>query len=126
MADWMTYAEAAERLGSTPDAVRVRSKRQKWPTLKGNAPKAAVRVQIPPEVLEEADRAFSARLSNVTDQRSLDELEARIRVLEEQNAELRADKERMAEDLAGERRRVDSLLDRLSQLDRIMRTLRRM
>ena len=43
--DWLTYREAAERLGSTAEAVRYRALRGNWPRLRGNDGRA--RVQIP-------------------------------------------------------------------------------
>ncbi len=45
--DWLTYREAAERLGSTAAAVRYRALRGKWPRRRGNDGRA--RVQLPDE-----------------------------------------------------------------------------
>ena len=45
--EWWTYREAAERLGSTAEAVRYRALRGKWPRRRGNDGRA--RVQIPDE-----------------------------------------------------------------------------
>jgi len=44
---WLTYREAAERLGSTAEAVRYRALRGKWPRMRGNDGRA--RVQVPDE-----------------------------------------------------------------------------
>ena len=44
---WLTYREAAERLSSTPEAIRYRAIRGKWPRTRGNDGRA--RVQIPEE-----------------------------------------------------------------------------
>ena len=44
---WLTYREAAERLGISVDGVRMRAKRQNWPTDRGNYPNAPVRVLVP-------------------------------------------------------------------------------
>jgi hypothetical protein len=43
--DWLSYREAAERLGSTAEAVRYRALRGKWPRRRGNDGKA--RIQLP-------------------------------------------------------------------------------
>ena len=45
--DWLTYREAAERLGSTAEAIRYRALRGKWPRRRGNDGRA--RVQLPDE-----------------------------------------------------------------------------
>jgi hypothetical protein len=44
---WLTYREAAERLGSTAEAIRYRALRGKWPRRRGNDGRA--RVQVPDE-----------------------------------------------------------------------------
>jgi hypothetical protein len=43
--EWLTYREAAERIGSTPEAVRYRALRGKWQRRRGNDGRA--RVQLP-------------------------------------------------------------------------------
>jgi hypothetical protein len=43
--DWLTYAEAAEQLGSTAEAIRYRAMRGRWPRQRGNDGRA--RVQLP-------------------------------------------------------------------------------
>src|SRR5206468_5741299 len=44
---WLTYREAAERLGITADAVARRARRHKWPKLLPNRPGNPVRIQVP-------------------------------------------------------------------------------
>ena len=44
---WLTYREAAERLGITADAVVRRAGRHKWPKLLPNRPGNPVRIQVP-------------------------------------------------------------------------------
>ena len=46
---FLTYAEAAERLGIKPDSVRRRARLRKWPRRTGND--GLVRVGIPPDVI---------------------------------------------------------------------------
>jgi uncharacterized protein YjcR len=48
---WMTYAQLAERLGVTPDAIRHRSRKEGWQRQEGNDGK--IRVLIDPELLSE-------------------------------------------------------------------------
>ena len=49
---WLTYREAAERLGITADAVARRARRHKWPKLQPNRPGNPVRIQVPGEQLQ--------------------------------------------------------------------------
>jgi hypothetical protein len=49
---WLTYREAAERLGSTAEVVRYRALRGKWPRMRGN--NGRTRVQVPDERLSAA------------------------------------------------------------------------
>ena len=46
--EWLTYREAAKRLGSNIEAVRQRAIRCRWPRIPGNDGRA--RVQIPEEL----------------------------------------------------------------------------
>src|SRR5271157_5664411 len=66
---WLTYREAAERLGSTAEAVRYRALRGKWPRMRGNDGRA--RVQVPDErpntthpVRTQSTRVYEAQLIN--------------------------------------------------------------
>ncbi len=45
MDQWCTYQEAADQLGSTAEAVRVRARRQRWRRQRGND--GRVRVLVP-------------------------------------------------------------------------------
>jgi hypothetical protein len=44
---WLTYSEAAERLGSTAEAVRRRARRYNWPRMRPNLPGEPARVRVP-------------------------------------------------------------------------------
>jgi len=48
---WLTYREAAERLGITADAVARRARRNKWPKMMPNRPGNPVRIQVPGDQL---------------------------------------------------------------------------
>jgi len=49
---WLTYREAADRLGITADAVARRARRHKWPKLLPNRPGNPVRIQVPADQLD--------------------------------------------------------------------------
>jgi hypothetical protein len=51
---WLTYAEAAQQLGCTPDAVRQRARRFRWPVQRANQYGQPTRIRVPAESL--ADR----------------------------------------------------------------------
>src|SRR5690242_19405212 len=48
---WLTYIEASELLGISPEAVRALSRRQKWPRRRANAVGQPVHIIVPPERL---------------------------------------------------------------------------
>lgn len=50
--EWLTYAEASERLGIKPESVKRRARSRKWPRRVGND--GAARVLVPFERLEDA------------------------------------------------------------------------
>lgn len=50
--EWLTYAEASERLGIKPESVKRRARSRKWPRRVGND--GAARVLVPSERLEDA------------------------------------------------------------------------
>lgn len=49
--EWLTYAEASERLGIKPESVKRRARSRKWPRRVGND--GAARVLVPSERLED-------------------------------------------------------------------------
>jgi septal ring factor EnvC (AmiA/AmiB activator) len=116
---WLTYREAAERLGITPDAVARRARRHKWPKLLPNRPGNAVRIQIPADQLlrptpppalapepppradamaAEAVAALQAELARLTD---LAEQERRIAAIERRD---RLEMQRQTENLLAQLR----------------------
>src|SRR4051812_25025649 len=48
---WLTYIEAAERLGVSVEAVRAMVRRDGWPEQRANGIGQVVRVQVPPDLL---------------------------------------------------------------------------
>jgi chromosome segregation ATPase len=127
-AEWLTYREAAKRLGSNIEAVRQRAIRCRWPRTIGNDKRALIQI---PEGLTDPSQEGNDRGSqegNETASRRADErayerpfikaLEAHVETLKRQlaTAEARlaqqvaesADREaRQAADLAAERARTE-------------------
>src|SRR3954447_21775596 len=54
---WVTYAEAAERLGLTPEAVRALARRQHWPRRSPNAVGGQTWIVVPAESRAAGDAA---------------------------------------------------------------------
>ena len=86
---WMTYGEAAVRLGVTPEAVRRRAFRSNWARQPGNDGRTRVRVP---------DDAPVTRSPT-----ALPDTPALVLALEAHIATLKTDIERMTAELAGER-----------------------
>ena len=104
-AEWLTYREASERLGSNIEAVRQRAIRCRWPRTLGNDKRA--RIQIPEGFegpLREAPRKGNDRPPRRADERPLERplikaLEAHVETLKEQLAAAEARIAKQAEDL---------------------------
>lgn len=121
---WLTWPEAAERLGIKAESVQRRARARKWPRRPGNDGRARVLVppealtDNPPERLEEAPPALPPAV--LPDESGL--LERAIRA--ETRAEVLA---QQVEDLRGERDRLLTLLEarnvenRRGFLDRLLR-----
>src|SRR3954452_5784936 len=58
---WLTYAEAAERLGLTPEAVRALARRQHWPRRSPNAVGGQTGILVPADRLAANGHAESRR-----------------------------------------------------------------
>src|SRR4051794_29114807 len=63
---WLTYIEASELLGVSPEAVRALARRQKWPRQRPNAIGQVVRVLVPAD----RTRPIAATGHDQVDQRS--------------------------------------------------------
>lgn len=77
---WLTYREAAERLGSTAEAVRYRAIRGKWPRIRGNDGRA--RVQVPDE-RPSATHPVRTPSARASDALLIKALEAHVETLKE-------------------------------------------
>jgi len=84
---WLTYAEAGQRLGVSPEAVRAKAIRRGWRRQQGNDGKA--RVQLP---FDPVDRVVNARSTPV--RKSVDP--ALVHALEGHVASLKTENERLA------------------------------
>jgi len=124
MQDWLTYDEAAERLGVSAEAIRCRAKRQRWRRTRGNDGRA--RIQLPDDLHDHApDRATPGRPGDLTgqmttlmtapDERLVAALEAHIQTLTADlahaRAELVAEREAAREAAAAYRRLTDELIE---------------
>lgn len=92
--EWLTYAEAAERLNIKPDSVKRRARARKWPRRTGNDGLARVRIETPEGREEESapdGPPISARLLAS---------ETEVRLLRERLADLTADRDALREALA--------------------------
>jgi len=108
-AEWLTYREAAERLGSNIEAVRQRAIRCRWPRILGNDKRA--RVQIPEGVTipvregnegafrDGTDRASRKGNEGAYDRPLIKALEAHVETLKAQLAAAEARIDKQAEDL---------------------------
>ena len=105
--DWLTYAEAAERLGSTAEAVRYRAMRGRWPRQRGNDGRA--RVQLPDAPPKEVRKASAPRANSRADGAHLDALKAHIETLKNELS-------RRDVQLVTERERSDRAIADLSAL----------
>lgn len=113
---FLTYDEAAERLGIKPDSVRRRARARKWPRKKGND--GLARVGIPQEVLDGVESSGRPADDPQDNPGTLEnaELRVEVRMLRERNEELKEDRNRwrdQAERLASEPRPVVPLFRRL-------------
>jgi hypothetical protein len=107
--EWLTYREAAARLGSNIEAIRQRAIRCRWPRVLGNDKRA--RVQIPEGVTSPL-REGNDRPPRTADERAYDgplegplikALEAHVATLKEQLAGAEARIAEQAADLAAEK-----------------------
>lgn len=104
--EWLTYAEAAERLNIKPDSVKRRARARKWPRRTGNDGLARVRIETP-EGLEEASSPENPPVSAL-----LLAAETEVRLLRERVADLTADRDALREALARAAERKPGFLAR--------------
>jgi type VI protein secretion system component VasF len=125
---WLTYREAAERLGITADAVARRARRHKWPKLQPNRPGNPVRIQVPGDQLRtppppppapqpapapppdaELTNTIAALQAEVTHLTDLAEQERRIAAIERRD---RLEMQRQFEDLLAQVNAAQREVDR--------------
>ncbi len=118
---WVTYAEAAARLGLSVEAVRQRAIRNKWARMLANDKRARVRLPDEPyptqtPTVRASDQALmdALREHNATLKADIERLEAQLRIEADRlaRAEARAEKQaaESAEQLAAERQRADKAI----------------
>jgi len=90
---WLTYAEAGQRLGVSPEAVRAKAIRRGWRRQHGNDGKA--RVRLPFDAGEPVDRAVNTQSTPV--RKSVDP--ALVHALEGHVASLKAEIEHRAAEI---------------------------
>ena len=96
--EWLTYAEAGERLNVSPEAIRARAIRGHWRRQVGND--GLARVTVPPEILRTPDqRPVNGRSTPV---RKVGD-PATLNALREHNETLKREVDRLMAELAGER-----------------------
>jgi Sigma-70, region 4 len=126
---WMTYAEVAERLGVSLEAVRQRAIRNKWARMVGNDKRARIRLPDEPyptqtTAVRASDQALidALREHNATLKADVERLEAQLRIEADRlaAAEARSEKlvadfavrdARAAGDLAAERAKTEKAID---------------
>ena len=95
MSDWETYADAAERLGMTADAVRHRARRLHWRRMRANDGRTLIMV---PEDIEPIERSDDHPMNDSAIDRSSPDhtvdQSGTIDALQERIADLQADLER--------------------------------
>jgi hypothetical protein len=98
--EWLTYREAAERIGSTPEAVRYRAMRGKWQRRRGNDGRA--RIQLPDDpnpVRTPSAQAVHTPSAPSANGVLIKALQAHVETLKEQLAAAEARIDKQADDL---------------------------
>jgi hypothetical protein len=106
---WLTYGEAAARLGVSIDAIRRRACRGHWARLPGNDGKA--RIRLPDDL--PALRLDAAR----------DDAPTLVRALEAHIATLKADNETLKGQLGAERERADHAIAEFVEIAKRLATI---
>lgn len=120
---WLTYDEAASRLGILPDSVRRRAAARKWARRMGNDGKA--RVRIPADAIAPDIRGDVTPARTPDTSEKLNEARVELSAL---RAELSGVRDRLA-DTQAERDRLYALLERAPEprpglIERIVRLFR--
>lgn len=132
-AEWLTYAEAAQRLGIKIDSVKRRARSRRWPRRTSNT--GVVQVEIPADVLPDA--SADVRSDTLPDNHppiraddpppsahaEAEAQRARADALAEQVKDLRTERDRLLTIIENQSRPVD--VRRRGILDRLERFFRR-
>jgi hypothetical protein len=134
--DWFTYAEAAERLNTTPEAVRQKAIRGRWQRTIGNDKRALVRLPDgwpnPVRTPSVRPRAPAVRTPSerASDSQLIKALESHVETLKQQlgaaEARLAAADARDAQhaaDLAAERAQTEKAIAAFSAVEALLDTL---
>jgi hypothetical protein len=108
--EWLTYAEAAERLNVSPHAARAKATRMGWRKQMGNDGRARILVALEPRAPDEhpmSTRSSGARKG--VDPQLARALEGQVEALKSENATLK-------DQLAHERTRADRAIAEFSAL----------
>ena len=98
--EWLTYEQAAERLNVSPEAIRQRVIRHRWPRTAGNDGKA--RIRLPDDVPTPSGRPNRRPVRNgqAADTLFINALEAHVETLKEQLAAAQDRAEKLAAEVA--------------------------
>lgn len=114
---WMTYAEAAERLGIKAASVKRRATARKWPKRTGNDRK--IRVGIPREIIPDATPENTPDTSPITITADLAAAHAEIQGLKDQIERADAERDRilalLEKAIEAKRSPIARLVDRIFQ-----------
>ena len=115
--EWLTYREAAERLGSTAEAVRYRALRGKWPRRRGNDGRARIELPDDPNpVRTPSAQPVRTPSEPRADQALTHALESHIKTLQADNEALRQDLAATRADLEAEKARTGQAISAFAQL----------
>jgi hypothetical protein len=117
--EFLSYDEAAVRLGIKPDSVRRRARSRKWPRRTGNDGRTLVGVPasaLPPDT--SADHPPGPPPGDPGDAVRIAELEVEVRMLRDRLTDTQADRDRLAALLETALQPRPGLLERLARLVR--------
>ena len=116
---FLTYDDAAARLGILPDSVRRRARNRKWPRRTGNDGRVLVGVPLsalPPD--ESGDHPPGPPPGEPGDAIRIAELEVEVRLLRDQLSDTQADRDRLTALVERALEPQPGLIERLARLVR--------
>jgi len=120
---WLTYDDAASRLGILPDSVRRRAAARKWPRRLGNDGRARVRIPddaLPPDVGGDVTPALTPDTSEELNAAGVElaALRAELAGVRDRLADTQTDRDRLAALLEKALEPRPGLLERIAKLVR--------